>query len=232
MTSGPQHSPLFRAIAFLSRLQLAYLFRNTANPQIPVVGFVFTAGAAALATITIAAYLTELPLLFPPLGPTAFILFYTPMAVAASPRSAIMAHTMAVVAGTTSLWLVELAFPHGNLSDPASMNWHRVVAIAMSMGLTGAGMILLRCVHPPAAASALIAAMGYLGNATQIIGLPAAVVLLVLEAFLFNRLLGGLPYPVWRADTRISRMYGALAGIPDDRTSFWHQLTGTIFQRR
>ena len=232
MTTGPQHSRLFRAIAFLSRLRLAYVFRNTSNPQIPVVGFVFTAGATALATITIAAHLTELPLLFPPLGPTAFILFYTPMSESASPRSAIMAHTMAVVAGTASLWLVELAFPHANITDPASMNWYRVVAIAMSMGLTGAGMILLRSVHPPAAASALIAAMGYLGNATQIVGLPAAVVLLVFEAFLFNRLLGGLPYPVWKADTRISRMYGMLAGIPDDRTTFWHQLTGTIFERR
>jgi CBS-domain-containing membrane protein len=83
------------------------LFRNTSNPQLLTVCFVFSAGAMALAIITIAAHLTELPLLFPPLGPTAFILFYTPLAVTASPRNVIVAHTMAVGAGIFSLWLME-----------------------------------------------------------------------------------------------------------------------------
>jgi CBS-domain-containing membrane protein len=126
---------------------------------------------------------------------------------------------------------MELVFPAANLSDPSTMNWYRVAAIALAMGLIGGAMIGLRCVHPPAAASALIGAMGYLGNFTQIVGLPLAVVLLILEAYLFNRLLGGLPYPFWKADPRISRMYGSLAGIPDDHT-FWSQLTSKIFQRR
>ena len=232
MSGGPQYGFLFRVVAFFSRLQLSYLFRNIDNPNFLVILFVFTAGTTALGIITLVAYLTQLPLLFPPLGPTAFILFYTPMSVTASPRNTILAHTIAVAAGLLALWSIELAAPQANLSDPSVMNWYRVLAIALAMGLVSIAMIALRCVHPPAAASALIAAMGYLGNIVQVLGLPTAVVLLVFEALLFNRLLGGLPYPLWRSDPKISRMYGMLAGIPDAQGTFWQQLTGKIFQKR
>jgi len=53
-----------------------------------------------------------------------------------------------------------------------------------------------------------------------------------MDAFFFNRVLGGLPYPVWRADPKISRSYGVLAGIPDTEATFWQQMTVKIFQRR
>ena len=72
--------------------------------------------------------------------------------------------------------------------------------------------------------------MGYLQRPVQVIGLVAAVVLLAVEAFLFNRVIGGLPYPFWRADPTVSRDYGALAGIPAKGT--WHQLAARLFQRR
>jgi CBS-domain-containing membrane protein len=139
---------------------------------------------------------------------------------------------MAVVVGLGSLGFVGLSWPNANLSDPSVMNWYRVMVIALSMGLIAVIMVTGRCVHPPAAASALIAAMGYLANATQVLGLVAAVVLLVLEAFLFNRIVGGLPYPVWRADPTVSRSYGVLAGIPEVNANFWQQLATRIFQHR
>lgn len=100
------------------------------------------------------------------------------------------------------------------------------------MGLIGVLMVSLKCTHPPAAASAMIAAMGYLTDIVHIFGLIAAVVLLVMDAFFFNRVLGGLPYPVWRADPKISRRYGVLAGIPDTEATFWQQMAVKIFQRR
>ena len=70
--------------------------------------------------------LARLPLLFPPLGPSAFILFYTPMSVAASPRNVIMAHFLAVGAGLGALhllaaFIVLVSYPalqiHTTLSD-------------------------------------------------------------------------------------------------------------------
>ncbi len=170
-----------------------------------VVIFVFVAGASALGIITVAAYLTKLPLLFPPLGPSAYILFHTPMSVTASPRNVVLSHIMAVATGLLWLRLAVWLFPEANLNDPSVLNWYRVAVIALSMGLIGVLMVSLKCTHPPAAASAMIAAMGYLTDIVHILGLIAAVVLLVMDAFFFNRVLGGLPYPVWRADPKISK---------------------------
>ncbi len=229
---GPQHSLFFRVVAFFSRLRFGYLFRSMGNPHFLVVVFVFIAGGTALGIITLAAFLTELPLLFPPLGPSAFILFHTPMSLAASPRNVVLSHSLAVAAGLLSLWFVGMIYPEAHLSDPSAMDWYRVMAIALSMGLIGVLMVILKCVHPPAAASALIAAMGYLSNLTQILGLIGAVILLVLEAIFFNRIIGGLPYPLWQANPKVARNYGELAGIPATGTTSWQQLITKTFQRR
>ena len=85
-TGPPQETALFRAVAFLTHIQLGYLLRGVRNPQFVVLLFVTTSGVTALGTITLAAFLTNLPLLFPPLGPSAFILFRTPMSPQAAPR--------------------------------------------------------------------------------------------------------------------------------------------------
>ena len=167
--------------------------------------FVFAAGATALGTITIIAYLTQLPLLFPPLGPSAFILFYTPMSISACPRSVILSHTLALAAGLSSLWLFNSIFSHATLPDPNVMGSHGVFVIALSMGAICLMMIVFKCVHPPAAASALIAAMGYLQNIEQIVGFLLATILLVIEGVFFIKIVGGLPYPLWRADPQIAR---------------------------
>jgi CBS domain-containing membrane protein len=229
---GPQHTPLFRIIAFFSRLQLSYLLRAMGSPRFLVVLFVFVAGATAMGIIAIAAYLTDLPLLFPPLGPSAFILFHTPMSESASPRSVILSHALALAAGLLSLRFVEMVCPGAHIIDSSVMNWYRVLAIALSMGIIGIIMVSMKCVHPPAAATALIAAMGYLSNIEQILGLIGAVILLVFEAILFNRIIGGLPYPIWRADLTVARSYGVLAGIPETGTTFWQQLAAKTFQQR
>lgn len=231
-TPVPQQSPLFRIIALLTRLQLRYLARNIKNLKIVLVIFVFLEGVTALGIITIVAYLTNLPLLFPPLGPSAFIIFYRPMSVEASPRNCILSHTMAVLAGLFSLRLLALLFPNANLLDVEMMNWYRVAAIALAMGVASVMMIVMHSIHPPAAATALIAALGYFENLTQLIGIVLAVVFLVMEALIFNRLLGGLPYPIWRPDPKVLQEYGALAGLPATKTTFWGQLSDKIFQRR
>jgi len=89
-------------------------------------------------------------------------------------------------------------YPGSRLLDPAVMNAHRIVVIVLTMGFSCVAMVPLKCVHPPAAASALIAAMGYLVNIEQVLGIIAAVNLIVLAAIIFNRIIGGLPYPLWR----------------------------------
>lgn len=112
------------------------------------------------------------------------------------------------------------------------INWYRVTVIALSMGVIGLIMIIVKCVHPPAAASALIATMGYLQNIEQTSGFIVAVILFVLEGVFFIKILGGLPYPLWRADPKIARNYGEMAGIPAIGNNFWQQLAMKSYQRR
>ena len=75
-------------------------------------------------------------------------------------------------------------------------------------------------------------AMGYLDSIPHIVGLLAAVFFLVLEAFVFNRILGGLPYPVWAPDPNVVKQYGALAGLPVEKSSIWSQFADKVFERR
>jgi hypothetical protein len=121
------------------------------NRQIVVILFAMSAGAITLGTITAAALVIHLPLLFPPLAPSAFILIVTPLAAVASPRNVVLSHTPAVVVGMASLNTVDAMVPEAGLMVAGSMCAYRVLAIAMTVGAISAMMTLLRCSHPPAA---------------------------------------------------------------------------------
>jgi CBS-domain-containing membrane protein len=189
------------------------------NPRIFVIIFAVSAGAIALGIITMVAFLTNLPLVFPPLGASAFILFYTPMSARASPRNVVLSHTMALMFGLLSLAMLAALLQESDVLNPLVMSWSRVGAIVLATGLTSVLMISLKCEHPPAAATALIASMGY-------------IFLLVIEAFLLNRIIGGMPYPRWRYDPKIAEDYRALADLSDNKMTFREQLSKRIFQRR
>ncbi len=230
--SKPQRTFLFRVIAFFTHLQVGYLVRSMRNPRLFLVLFAVFAGALALAIITAVAYITELPLVFPPLGASAFILFFIPMSEQASPRSVVLAHTLGLLLGLLSLRILVPIFPNSEIMDPSVVNWARITAVALAMGFCSASMIAFRCVHPPAAATSLIAAMGYFVNMLQILGFVAAVILLVSEAIVLIRLLGGIPYPLWQYDREISKHYRELAGLSGGRSGSWGQLSARFFQHR
>jgi len=228
----PKHSLLFKIVGLLAKCQLRYLARNVNNIKPIMIGFVAVGGIVAIGTIATAAYLTDFPLLFPPLGPSAFILFFIPMGAAASPRSCIMAHYIAALSGVVSLHLFMFIFPDANFLAGADTSWLRIGAICLAMGLICASMIGFNCVHPPAAATALMGAMGYLNSIPHVIGLLSAVLVLVIEAFIFNRLLGGLPYPSWAPDPKVLKDYGSLAGLPGAKSTVWAQFADKVFERR
>jgi hypothetical protein len=60
----------------------------------------------------------------------------------------------------------------------------------------------------------------------------AAAILLVLEAVLLNRTLGGLPYPLWRPNPHLAGHYGLLAGRTGQSTTYWQHLADRIVFRR
>ncbi len=228
----PQRSLLFRLLRFLIHPHSGGFLSEVGRSRVMVGLIVFTEGCTALAVISIAAYVTRLPLLFPPLGPTAFILLRTPMAESASPRSVIRSHCLALVAGLLSVHLFAVLFPEAQLLDQEGMSWPRIGSLLLSMGLASAGMIAFHCSHPPAAATAIIAGMGVLRTVPQVLGLVIAVFMLVAQALVLHRLLSGLPYPAWRYDAHVAERYGPLAGLSDAHSTFWGQLTQVVFSRR
>lgn len=227
--AGPQGTWLFRLVSFFSRLQLRYLLPRLQHPERVVRLFVFIEGSLALAVLSTAAYTTQFPLLFPPLGPSAFILFRTPMSAAAAPRTIVLAHLTGLAAGFAALYLGRALYPDQTIPDPGVVTASSIAILSLAMGLSSLAMIWLGCNHPPATATALIVAMGHLNSSVHAFGFLVAVILLITLAFLFNRILGGLPYPFWRHDPEVAARYGTLAGIPDQRQNYWQQLSARMF---
>ena len=164
------------------------------NPRVVLALFNLVNGGLSIALIASVALVTQQAFIFPSLGATAFLLFHLPLAEAASPRNVLSGHLIGALCGWASLWLCGLhdapaAFITG-------VEWSRVAAAGLSLGLTSALMILFRVAHPPAGATALIVSLGLMHELQQLPVLLSAVALLVGQAFVINRL-AGIPYPRW-----------------------------------
>ncbi|HEV2499076.1 MAG TPA: HPP family protein [Terriglobia bacterium] len=177
----------------LARFRLTRLLQRF--PERPMWAlFMFVNGFVAIAIMSGIAMLSHTPFIFPSLGPTAVLLFYTPLAPTASPRHTIYGHAIGIICGYASLWMVSLR--HSPAATVAGMNGARILAAALSLALTGALMILLKAAHPPAAATTLIISLGIVTRPFYLIVIEIAVVLLVAQAIIINRL-AGLDYPLW-----------------------------------
>src|SRR5579883_627568 len=188
---GGQMSDIVRGL--VERVQLPWLLQRHSRIVVLAV-FSFINGCISIGLMSILAVITQSPFIFPSLGPTAFLFFYTPTAPAASPRNTIVGHAIGVLAGYFSLVVTGLTTAGPALS--VGVTWPRVIAAALSLGLTAGLMVLLRSPHPPAGATTLIISLGLLTKPLQLLILMVAVVLLTLQAFIINRL-SGIPYPLW-----------------------------------
>src|SRR5213082_107399 len=188
---GGQMSDIVRGL-FL-RTRLPWLLEHHA--RIPVLAlFSFVNGCISIGIMAALAVVTHSPFIFPSLGPTAFLFFYTPTAPSASPRNTIIGHAVGALAGYLSLVVTGLTMAGPALS--VGVTWPRVIAAALSLGLTSGLMVLLKSPHPPAGATTLIISLGILTKPWQLLLLMAAVILLTIQAFVINRL-AGIPYPLW-----------------------------------
>ena len=156
--------------------------------------FAFVNGVLAIGIMAMAALVTDAPFIFPSLGPTAFLLFYTPLLPAACPRNTLGGHAIGAAAGYLSLVVFGLTDNAPALVE--GVEWDRVGAAALSLGLTSGAMVWARVPHPPAGATTLIVSLGILREPWQLGVLMVAVLLLVAQGFVINRL-AGMDYPVW-----------------------------------
>ena len=145
--------------------------------------FAFAGGAVAIGIISIAAVCTGQPLIFPSLGPSAFLFFSQPTAPGSCPRNAILSHGSGILVGWASYWLFGLLFG----VDTATA---QVTAAAVSLGVISAWMVVADIPHAPAASTTLFVSLGLMVQWQQLLAVMAAVVMLTVQSYLINRVSG------------------------------------------
>jgi hypothetical protein len=165
---------------------------STAYRSSPI--YVTITATLAMAVIGAFAVWRSEPFVFPPLGPTIFILFAFPLAQEASPRNVIGAYLAGLFAGIVALLVFGLVNVPPDITD---LSWNRLGAILLSLALTIAILMSLRLLHIPGAAVALVVAMGLLSHPADWLFMLEGVVAVTILAVAINRIVG-IPHPFWK----------------------------------
>lgn len=190
---GQQHAVSDHVLSLLRRLRLDWLLDHF-PPRLVRTAYVFINGFVTIALLALLALLTRNPFVFPSLGPTAYLLFFSPLARSCSPRNTIFGHAVGILCGYGAFVITGTgALPFG---VHPGIFWPRILAAALSLSATGAFMVLLGISHPPAGATTLIISLGIISKPRELVVIEIAVFLLVAQAIVINRL-AGLPYPLW-----------------------------------
>jgi hypothetical protein len=81
--------------------------------------FMFINGFISIGILCGLAMVFQTPFIFPSLGATAFLVFFTPTTPAASPRNALCGHAIGIACGYAALWVTGCSMP----VRPSSRNW-------------------------------------------------------------------------------------------------------------
>lgn len=138
--------------------------------------------------VSLAAWLSQQPLLFASLGPTAYEQIETPRQRTARPYNVVVGHFIGIVSGfialyCTSAWSVPAISP-GHVTMP------RVEAAVLSAVLTVLGTLAAHASQPAAVASTLLVSLGILQSWQDGLIMMGAVVLMTVA---------GEPMRRWRA---------------------------------
>ena len=195
-TTSQEHVGADPIFSLLRRLRLDWLLHHF-PPRLVRAVYVFINGFITIAVLALLALVSRNPFVFPSLGPTAYLLFFTPLARTCSPRNTILGHATGLICGYAAFVVTGAgALPFG---VHPGIFWPRILAAALSLSATGAFMVLFDVSHPPAGATTLIVSLGIISKPMELIIIEVAVFLLVAQALAINRL-AGLPYPLWNAE--------------------------------
>ncbi len=193
--ASPALSNLDHVGVLLTHLRLDWLLKHF-PPRLVWALYVCINGFVTIGLLTVLALLTGSPFVFPSLGPTAYLFFFSPLAEASSPRNTVLGHAIGLICGYAAFAVTAAYMPpfaiHSGIHGP------RVLAAAFSLSATGALMALFKVSHPPAGATTLIVSLGIISQPRELVIIEVAVVLLTAQALAINRL-AGLPYPLWRS---------------------------------
>jgi CBS domain-containing membrane protein len=188
------HTDFEQVAALFTHLRMTWLLKHL-PPRLVWSAYVGVNGFATIGLLGLLAFVTGSPFVFPSLGPTAYLFFFSPLAEASSPRNAVLGHAIGLICGYAAFAVTSGFGPtfasHGEVHLP------RVLAAALALSATGALMALFRVSHPPAGATTLIVALGIISQPRELIVIQIAVILLTAQAFVINRI-AGIHYPLWR----------------------------------
>lgn len=134
--------------------------------------------ALLILVVCLAAWLSQQPLIFASLGPTAYELIEQPHRRSARPYNVIVGHLMAVTAGFSALlithaWRTPAVSPH-------NIHFARVEAAVLAAALTVVFTLLLRATQPAALSTTLLISLGILQRWRDAGVIMAAVLLITL----------------------------------------------------
>ena len=148
-----------------------------------LLGIVLAAGLAGLIALAL-----HQPLLFPSLGPTAYLAFERPTEANSSVRNALIGHGLALLIALAALQVFGLANHPPALQE--GMTIARLIAAVLALAITSAVLVMLDAEHPPAGATSLLVTLGLFKGLQGALVIVAGVLIVVTASFLINRALG------------------------------------------
>ena len=118
-----------------------------------------------------------LPWLFPSLGPTIFLQVHKPDQESSRPYNVVLGHALGILAAIIGVLLPGAGSAPSVLASN-ELTWPRVWAAVIAMVLTLAAQVPLKASHPPAAATALLIALGGFSLTWRDMGVLVAGILL------------------------------------------------------
>jgi CBS domain-containing membrane protein len=198
----PEHNGFEHVGILLTHMRMEWLLQRF-PPRLVWAVYVCVNGFITIGLLGLLALVTGSTFVFPSLGPTAYLFFFSPLAEVSSPRNTILGHAIGLVCGYAAFVLVVASSPPFGMNP--GVHGPRLLAAALSLSATGALMALLRVSHPPAGATTLIVSLGIISQPKELVIIEIAVILLTIQAFAINRL-AGIPYPIWRKREAASRL--------------------------
>ena len=133
-----------------------------------------------ISTTAVMAWLSGFPMLFPSLGPSAFVLALFQDSEATTPRRVIGGHAIGVAAGLLAYHLLGVTTSMTGTVDPGSFDGLLLGASGvLATMLTAGGMLATDTRHPPACATTLIVSLGLLSTPLEGAVIVVTVVVLV-----------------------------------------------------
>ncbi len=181
---------LLWGLARLGRMRF-WFWATRVDARLMTSVYVLISSFVCMAILGGAAMLSSWQLIFPSLGPTIFLQFYAPSLASSSPRNTVAGHLIGVTTGI-------LFFLAGKMvhCGHEGLCAGQVFMAAAALGTSGSIMAFTGLVHPPAASTTLIAALGLVERWQDVAVVAVSALLISMVAWVLHRF-SGVRFPLW-----------------------------------